>query len=279
MANYTGMKSILTKFWEKELAKNTTLFAPKSVETEITTLKGAVTTEGSILKSIKDNAKDATYSETQTIAQAIAAVSDEVAAKTAFKYEKVETLPTASADTMQKIYLVAKGEGKTGYKEWLTIDKGKGEYAWEEIGDTDISFDGYITTNDVVNAPYSENVTIGGAIDDVETRVSALESAEFGLTVNGVDAAVTKGAAGTTASVTINASNIKMSDAENAQTISEAITAAGQINDVKVKLTEDGEASTVVIDKVATIDLSPYAKVTDLVLSDEDFNYIFEENV
>lgn len=276
MANYTGMKSILAKFWEKELAKNTTLFAPKSVETEITTLKGAVTTEGSILKSIKDNAKDATYSETQTIAQAIAAVSDEVAAKTAFKYEKVETLPTASADTMQKIYLVAKGEGKTGYKEWLTIDKGGGEYAWEEIGDTDISFDGYITTNDVVNAPYSENVTIGGAIDDVDTRVSALESAEFNLTVNGQSALVSKTESTTSASVTINASQIKMSDAENAQTIAQAISAAGQIDDVKVKLTAEGEATSVVVNKVATIDLSPYAKTSELTLSDEDFNYIFE---
>lgn len=65
--------------------------------------------------------------------------------------EVVQTLPTASADTMGKLYLVH-DEHATGdiYDEFVTIRSGDGEevpysYSWEKIGNTDIDLSGYVT--------------------------------------------------------------------------------------------------------------------------------------
>ena len=68
-----------------------------------------------------------------------------------FKYEVVSVLPTAAAETMGKIYLVAHShstsDGKVdSYDEFITIESGSTTktYAWERIGNTDINLTGYV---------------------------------------------------------------------------------------------------------------------------------------
>lgn len=70
-----------------------------------------------------------------------------------FKYQIAESLPTASADTMYIIYLIATiGTGteanKDYYVEYITLNKGTEEnpsYKWEMIGTTDVSISGFVT--------------------------------------------------------------------------------------------------------------------------------------
>lgn len=60
-----------------------------------------------------------------------------------FKYEVVSSLPTASASTMGKIYLVSHSHGSTDtYDEYITIQSGS-SYSWEKLGNTDIDLSGY----------------------------------------------------------------------------------------------------------------------------------------
>lgn len=68
-----------------------------------------------------------------------------------FTYETSASLPTATADTMYKIYLVpATGSGvsQNSKAEYITIRSGSAgsyTYAWEKIGDTYIDLSGYVT--------------------------------------------------------------------------------------------------------------------------------------
>ena len=331
VTSYIGMKQILSEFWRREKTANDLAYASKVLE-------GTVDQAGSVLHSIKNQAKNAyagdavvshvvnlntegtftlpagatlvsiqkgdpaedavadtdytlsegTYTAAtpltityttpgQTIAAKLAAIEGELSAKTGFQYVKVSELPTAAASTMQKIYLVPKVSPATGYVEWLTVES-SGTYSWEEIGDTDIDLSGYSTTtqmqtwvtNNAKDAIYTENTTIEDAIDDVDTRLSALEAAEFGLTVNGVSATVDT-TNGTHASVSVTAADIPMSSAQGAQTIAQAISAAGQVDDVQVS-TDDGTTWSSVVDqnKVAKVDLT-------VKLSNSDFDDIFTE--
>jgi len=342
VTSYIGMKQILSEFWRREKTANDLAYASKS---SVDVLNGTVDQTGSVLHSIKNQAKNAyagnavvtrsvtlaagdtwglpnsgnvtgivkadssetavadtdytisessesTYEEMynavnpititytipgETIAQKLNRIDTELAAKTGFQYVKVSELPTASAETMQKIYLVPKVSPATGYVEWLTVES-SGTYSWEEIGDTDIDLSGYSTTtqmqtwvtNNAKDAIYTENTTIEDAIDDVDTRLSALEAAEFGLTVNGVAATVDT-TNGTHASVSVTAADIPMSSDANASSIADAIAAAGQIDDVQVS-TDDGTTWSSVVDqnKVAKVDLT-------VKLSNSDFDDIFTE--
>jgi len=86
-------------------------------------------------------------------------VDAEVAKVKQFSYEVVSTLPTPSADTMFIIYLVPKGAGKTGYLEYLCIDKGADvspRYVFEEIGDTDVDLSSYVTNVSYSNGTLSQ---------------------------------------------------------------------------------------------------------------------------
>lgn len=70
-----------------------------------------------------------------------------------FTYESVSTLPTASAATMNKIYLVPSADPKTRNvkDEYITLE-GSGVYSWEKFGSTEMSLDGYVTTEDLNTA-------------------------------------------------------------------------------------------------------------------------------
>lgn len=85
-----------------------------------------------------------------------------------FQYEVVDALPTASADTMGKIYLVADVHGtQDNYDEYITIDKGANEtprYVWEKIGNTDIDLTNYVKTlSGTANNGVVTNLTKSGS--------------------------------------------------------------------------------------------------------------------
>lgn len=69
-----------------------------------------------------------------------------------FQYETVASLPTASADTMYKIYLVPSTNSATqnAKDEFITIrsgSEGSYTYAWEQIGSTTVDLSNYVTLN------------------------------------------------------------------------------------------------------------------------------------
>lgn len=85
-----------------------------------------------------------------------------------FKYNVVDTLPTASADTMYTIYLVADthSDSPDSYDEYITIRSGTSgsyTYSWEKIGNTDVDLSDYVKT-----------LTISG--DDFGVFVSATKN-------------------------------------------------------------------------------------------------------
>ena len=86
-------------------------------------------------------------SETFTKAE----VNQLIAAVQQFTYQSVAELPTASADTMNKIYLVPSTNPKTKNvkDEYITIsvtDQGATTYSWEQIGSTTVDLSGYYTS-------------------------------------------------------------------------------------------------------------------------------------
>ena len=97
-----------------------------------------------------------------------------------FKYQVVTTLPTASADTMGTIYLVAHthntdpevtvGTNDT-YDEYLTIQKGS-EYSWEKIGNTDIDLSGYYNSLLQTGSGVVTDVSEGASGQIMVTRTS-----------------------------------------------------------------------------------------------------------
>lgn len=73
------------------------------------------------------------------------------------EYVTAEELPTASADTMYKIYLIPTTIGGDGNakEEWLTVrsgSEGSYTYAWEHIGSTNMDLSGYVRTYDFEQA-------------------------------------------------------------------------------------------------------------------------------
>ena len=70
-------------------------------------------------------------------------------------FVKVATLPTASADTMHKIYLVPRQTQESGNicDEYITIeneDGGTKTYSWDPIGSTAVNLDGYWNEENLV---------------------------------------------------------------------------------------------------------------------------------
>ena len=77
-----------------------------------------------------------------------------------FSYEVVSTLPTASASTMGKIYLVPSADPQTQNvkDEYITLQSGS-SYSWEQIGSTAIDLSGYVTTTQLNTALASYTTT------------------------------------------------------------------------------------------------------------------------
>ena len=100
-----------------------------------------------ITKSVNDLTYYYLKSETYTQAE----INQLIAAVQQFTYQSVAELPTASADTMNKIYLVpsTNPETKNVKDEFITIavtDQGTTTYSWEQIGSTTVDLSGYYTS-------------------------------------------------------------------------------------------------------------------------------------
>lgn len=103
------------------------------------------------------------YKKTETYTQAeVDALIEEVATG---GFEKVQTLPTASASTMHKIYLVPKtGTADDTCDEFITLEQ-EGTpktYTWERIGSTSLDLDGYWNNENLVAITTAEIDTIVG---------------------------------------------------------------------------------------------------------------------
>jgi len=99
-----------------------------------------------------------------------------------FKYQIAESLPTASADTMYIIYLIATGTGteanKDYYVEYITLNKGTEQYPsykWEMIGTTDVSISGFVTETALQQrldtASYIDTNELNTALSDYYTKI------------------------------------------------------------------------------------------------------------
>lgn len=120
--------------------------------TSATVLKSHQDVSNFITKSVDDLVNYYLKSETYTKIE----VQTLINTVKQFTYEVVQTLPTATADTMHKIYLVPSADPQTQNvkDEYITIDNGteaQTRYTWEQIGSTAIDLSGYVTTSDLNN--------------------------------------------------------------------------------------------------------------------------------
>lgn len=112
--------------------------------------------------------KSDTYNRTE-VQQLVDAVKQ-------FTYEKVATLPTASALTMNKIYLVPSPVqvGQNVSDEYITIATEQGgatTYAWEQIGSTTVDLSGYSTT-DEMNAAINAALAVYSTTEQMNTAIA-----------------------------------------------------------------------------------------------------------
>ncbi|MCR4738571.1 MAG: hypothetical protein K5846_10515 [Bacteroidales bacterium] len=112
-------------------------------------MEAAINARNFITNMVNDLTNYYLKSETYTKSEVEALIN----AVKQFTYESVATLPTSTADTMHKIYLVPAtgGSGNNVKDEYITIPDGS-SYKWEKIGTTDIDLSGYSTTEQMNEA-------------------------------------------------------------------------------------------------------------------------------
>lgn len=108
-----------------------------------------------------------------------------------FKYEVVTSLPTASANTMGKIYLVAHSHSSNdGYDEYITLESGTTTktYSWEKIGNTDIDLSNYVNNlSGTANSGVVTNITkSGNALTVTSSNLSGTKTASSGKYISGI---------------------------------------------------------------------------------------------
>lgn len=123
-------------------------------------------------------------------------VQDLISTIEGFSYEVVSELPTASADTMRKIYLVPSSEPQAGNvkDEYITIDNGAEaatRYTWEQIGSTAIDLSDYVTTEDLNDAldelpvvKYVEQALTDAQKERARDNIEAVGATEVGEVEN-----------------------------------------------------------------------------------------------
>lgn len=112
-----------------------------------------------------------------------------------FTYEVADTLPTASDDTLYKLYLIpapvdSSTEQQNVYDQYITVQQTTGEvttYTWEKIGDTRVDFsainerlDNIDSSIDIINSSISNiNSSIGyinTSINDINSSINRINS-------------------------------------------------------------------------------------------------------
>lgn len=136
-----------------------------------------------ITKSVNDlvnyYTKSQTYTQTE-VQQLINAVKQ-------FTYELVNTLPTASAATMNKIYLTPSSDPQTQNlkDEYITIQNGS-TYSWEQIGSTAIDLSGYVTTTalNTALADYTTSADLATLLAGYQTKIDTTHKLDYSLLDN-----------------------------------------------------------------------------------------------
>ena len=135
-----------------------------------------------ITKSVNDLTnyylKTETFTKTE-VQQLIAAVKQ-------FRYQSVSVLPTASAETMNIIYLVpsANPKAENVKDEFITTsqtnEQGVTTYDWEQIGSTTVDLSGYSTTEQM-NAAISQ--AISTALAQYYTKSETMSTAQVNASI------------------------------------------------------------------------------------------------
>lgn len=108
-----------------------------------------------------------------------------------FQYEVVASLPTASANTMGKIYLVAHSHSSDdGYDEYITLESGTTTktYSWEKIGNTDIDLSNYVNNlSGNADSGVVTNITkSGNTLTVTSSNLSGTQTASSGKYISGI---------------------------------------------------------------------------------------------
>ena len=182
-------------------------------------------------------------------------VDNAIAAVKQFQYEVVSELPTASANTMGKIYLVSDTHSSTGvypdnYDEFITLEK-DGAYSWEKIGNTDINLNGYVEkTTKIAGVDLQNDITktellTALNVADGATKVDESTVSGWGFTKN----------EGTVNSIKMNGNFVAITD--GAVDLGTVITAHQSLDGKQDKLNDTQLAavnSGITSDKVSTYD-------------------------
>lgn len=178
-------------------------------------------------------------------------VDNAIAAVKQFQYEVVSKLPTASADTMGKIYLVSDVHSSTdNYDEFITLEK-DGAYSWEKIGNTDIDLSGYVkNTTTIAGVELKNNITktellTALNVADGATKVDESTVSGWGFTKN----------QGTVSSVKMNGKAVAITD--GTVDLGTVITAHQSLDGKQDKLSDvqlEAVNSGITSDKVSTYD-------------------------
>lgn len=125
------------------------------------------------------------YTKAQTYTQS--EVNSLIAGISGFEYEVVAILPTASASTMHKIYLVPSSNPQTQNvkDEYITLES-SGSYSWEQIGSTAIDLSGYVTTSDLNTAlaDYTTSADLATLLTGYQTKIDATHKLDYSLVAN-----------------------------------------------------------------------------------------------
>ena len=135
-----------------------------------------------ITKSVNDLTNYYLKSETFTKAE----VNQLISAVQQFTYQSVAELPTASADTMNKIYLVpsTNPQQQNVKDEFITVsvtDQGTTTYSWEQIGSTTIDLSGYSTTQEMNTAI---STAIATELANYYTKAQTMTATEINSAIN-----------------------------------------------------------------------------------------------
>lgn len=119
-----------------------------------------------------------------TVSGVISYVAQEIAKLGKLELRVVTELGTPGENTLGAIYLVSKGEEKSGYREYITVKGGteaSPTYAWEEIGDTDVDLKNY-----VMNTDYATSAK-GGVIKSSNEKGKISVGDDGDASLNGYD--------------------------------------------------------------------------------------------
>jgi len=138
-----------------------------------------------ITKSVDDLVNYYLKSDTYTKSE----VQQLISAVKQFTYQSVQSLPTASADTMNIIYLVPSSDPHTQNvkDEYITIattEQDVTTYAWEKIGSTDIDLSGYYTSTQTDSA-ISAALANYSTTSDMNAAIAAAVGGKQNVITNG----------------------------------------------------------------------------------------------